>query len=224
MAIDYNTISDRIFDQLKGFGHSITMNDKSGKPTATATKARYFYSTDEKFTVIVDEKERVIKIKYGDNTNRDRLSKLENTIRNGIAKKFIMGLDLMPYTGKDIEPKDVENMARVQESLSPVQGSMKTSYQQTDGAKLIIRHSKPVNEEVMGSRSRNIKALFIENSQGERFRYPQIHLSGARTMTRHVAEGGTPYDEVGLKIISLSEERGQLMQVARYIRSQGLQE
>ena len=130
----------------------------------------------------------------------------------------------MPYTGKNIEPKDVENMARVQESLSPVQGSMKTSYQQTDGAKLIIRHSKPVNEEVMGSRSRNIKALFIENSQGERFRYPQIHLSGARTMTRHVAEGGTPYDELGQKIIGLSEERTQLMRVNQYIRSNGLQE
>ena len=224
MAIDYNTVADRVFDQLKGFGYSITMNDKSGKQTATATKARYFYSTDEKFTIIIDEKDRVIKIKYGDSTDRERLSKLENTIRNGIAKKFVIGVDLMPYTGKNIEPKDVENMARVQESLSPVQGSMKTSYQQTDGAKLIIRHSKPVNEEVMGSRSRNIRALFIENAQGERFRYPQIHLAGARTMTRHVAEGGTPYDEIGQKIIGLSEERSQLMQVARYIRSQGLQE
>lgn len=224
MAIDFNTVADRVFDQLKGFGHSITMNDKSGKQTANAKKARYFYSTDEKFTIIIDEEERVIKIKYGDNTSRERLNKLENTIRNGIAKKFVMGVDLMPYTGKNIEPKDVENMARVQESLSPVQGSMKTSYQQTDGAKLIIRHSKPVNEEVMGSRSRNIRALFIENAQGERFRYPQIHLAGARTMTRHVAEGGTPYDEIGQKIIGLSEERSQLMQVARYIRSQGLQE
>ena len=224
MAIDFNTVSDRVFDQLKGFGYSITMNDKSGKPTANAKKARYFYSTDEKFTIVIDEDERVIKIKYGDNTDRERLNKLESTIRNGIAKKFVMGVDLMPYTGKDIEPKDVENMAKVQESLSPVQGSMKTSYQQTDGAKLIIRHSKPVNEEVMGSRSRNIRALFIENAQGERFRYPQIHLAGARTMTRHVAEGGTPYDEIGQKIIGLSEERSQLMQVARYIRSQGLQE
>ena len=224
MAIDYNTVADRVFDQLKGFGYSITMNDKSGKQTVNATKARYFYSTDEKFTIVIDEKNRVIKIKYGDNTDRERLNKLESTIRNGIAKKFVIGVDLMPYTGKNIEPKDVENMARVQESLSPVQGSMKTSYQQTDGAKLIIRHSKPVNEEVMGSRSRNIRALFIENAQGERFRYPQIHLAGARTMTRHVAEGGTPYDEVGQKIIGLSEERSQLMQVARYIRSQGLQE
>jgi hypothetical protein len=224
MAIDFNTVADRVFDQLKGFGHSITIFDENGKQTVNAAEGRYFYSTDQKFTVEINQDESVIKIKYGEGTDPARMQKLQSTIRNGIAKKFILGVDLRPYTGKDIEPKDVENMVKVQESLGPVAGSMKTSYQQTEGAKLIIRHSKPVNEEVRGSRSRNIHALFIENAQGERFRYPHIHLAAARTMTQHVAEGGTPYDEVGQKIISLSEERGQLLQVARYIKSNGLNE
>ena len=224
MAVDYDIVADRLFDQLKGFGHTITLNDNDGKQTLNAKKARYFYSNDQKFMVEINEEDRVIKIKYGENTDLSKLKKLEDTIRNGIAKKFIIGVDRLPYTGKDIELKDVHNMAKVQESLSPVMGGMKTSYQQTDGAKLIIRHSKPVNEEIHGSRSRNIKALFIENSQGERFKYPHIHLTAARAMTRHVAEGGTPYDEVGQKIIGLSEERGQLMQVARYIKGNGLQE
>lgn len=224
MAIDFGTVADRIFDQLKGFGHSITVFDEKGKQTANAKKGRYFYSTDEKFTVEINEDDNVIKIKYGENTDPAKMKKLQNTIRNGIAKKFILGVDLRPYTGKDIEPKDVDNMLKVQESLTPAAGSMKTSYQQTDGAKLIIRHSKPVNEEVRGSRSRNIKALFVENAQGERFRYPHIHLAGARTMVQHVSEGGMPYDEIGQKIISLSEERNQLLQVARYIKSNGLQE
>lgn len=224
MAVDFNSVADRLFDQLKGFGYSITMNEKDGKDTLNAEKARYFYSTDDKFTVFLDEDNNVIQIKFGQTTDKEKLKKLEATIRNGIAKKFIIDVDLRPYTGKDIEPKDVHNMVKMQESLSPTTGSMKTSYQQTDGAKLIIRHSKPVNEEIRGSRSRNIHALFVENSMGERFKYPHIHLAAARTMTRHVAEGGTPYDEIGQKIISLSEERNQLMQVARYIKSQGLQE
>ena len=224
MAVDFDTVSDRIFDQLKGFGHSIMMTDADGDETLNAKKARYFYSTDQKFMIEVNQEDNVIKIKYGENTDLNKLKKLEDTIRSGIAKKFIIGVDRLPYTGKDIELKDVHNMAKVQESLSPIAGSMKTSYQQTDGAKLIIRHSKPVNEEIHGSRSRNIKALFIENNQGERFRYPHIHLNAARAMTRHVAEGGTPYDDVGQKIIGLSEERTQLMQVARYIKHNGLQE
>lgn len=224
MAIDFDTVADRIFDQLKGHGYNITMHEKSGKPTMNAKEARYFYSTDDKFMVVLKEKEKVIQLKYGEGTDRSKLKKFEETLRNGIAKRFTISFDLQPYTGKDIELKDVANMAKIEESLSAVTGSVKTSYQQTEGAKLIIRHSKPVNEEVHGSRSRNIRALFIENSAGERFKYPHIHLAAARTMTRHVAEGGTPYDEIGQKIIGLSEERSQLLQVARYIKSQGLQE
>ena len=224
MAIDYNTVADRIFDQLKGFGHDIVVYDKDGRQTANGNKGRSFYSKDQKFTIVLDEKNNIIQIKYGETTDREKLKRLEQTVRNGIAKKFIINVDLIPYTGKDIELKDVENMAKVQESLSPTMGSTKTSYQQTEGAKLIIRHNTAVNEEVRGSRSRNISALFIENAQGERFKYPHNHLTGARIMTQHVAEGGTPYDEVGQKIIGLSEERTQLSQVSKYIRSQGLQE
>jgi hypothetical protein len=224
MAIDYNTVADLIFDQLKGFGHTIVINDKDGRRTLEAQKGRYFYSTDNKFMIELDDDAGVIKIKYGEGTDLSRLRQLEKTIRNGIAKKFIIGVDLRPFTGKEIEPKDFVNMSKVQESFGPATGSVKTSYQETAGAKLIIRHSRPVNEEIRGSRSRNIHSLFIENSQGERFRYPYNHLAGARIMTRHVAEGGTPYDELGQKIVSLSEERSQLMQVNKYIKSQGLQE
>ena len=224
MAINYNVVADRIFDQLKGFGHDIIVYDKDGRQTANSNKGRNFYSKDQKFTIVLDEKNNLIQIKYGETTDREKLKKLEQTIRHGIAKKFIINVDLIPYTGKDIELKDVENMAKVQESLSPTIGSTKTSYQQTEGAKLIIRHNTAVNEEVRGSRSRNISALFIENAQGERFKYPHNHLTGARIMTQHVAEGGTPYDEIGQKIIGLSEERNQLSQVSKYIKSQGLQE
>ena len=222
MAVDYNTVADRIFDQLKGFGYQIVVRDKNGKQTANADQGRYFYSTDEKFTVELSEKDNVVKVKFGETTDQGKLKKFVDTLKGGIAKKYLIGVDFMPYTGKDIELKDMDNL--VKESWGPATGSMKTSYQQQGGAKLIIRHNKPVNEEVRGSRSRNISALFIENAQGERFKYPHNHLWAARTMTQHVAEGGTPYDEVGQKIISLSEERAQLMKVGHYIKSNGLQE
>lgn len=226
MAIDFNTISDRVFDQLKGFGHSIIIYDDENKRTLDAAKGRTFYSKDQKFTVIVDEASGSIKIKYGENTDQNQLNQLVDSIKNGIAKKYLLGVDRMPYTGKEIELKDLQtaNPAAVVESLGPAAGSVKTSYQETSGAKLIIRHNKPVNEEIRGSRSRNISALFIENSQGERFKYPFNHLLAARTMTQHVAHGGNPYDDVGQKIVGLSEERNQLLKVSHYIKGQGLQE
>ena len=66
-------------------------------------------------------------------------------------------------------------------------GTSKSSYENLDKTRLIIRHSGPVDETVPGSRSRHINSLYIENEDGERFKYPITHLAGARAMTRHVA-------------------------------------
>jgi hypothetical protein len=68
-----------------------------------------------------------------------------------------------------------------------------------------------------GARSRNISGLFVENADGERFKYPFIHLSGARAMQRHVANGGKPYDQIGESIINMSEEIAQLKSFGAYV-------
>jgi hypothetical protein len=59
--------------------------------------------------------------------------------------------------------------------------------------------------------------LFVENQDGERFKYPFVHLAGARAMQRHVANGGLPYDEVGKGIIGMSEEIAQLKSFGNYV-------
>ena len=112
---------------------------------------------------------------------------------------------------------------RVMESYSPATGSMKTSYiQLPENTKLIIKHSKGVNEEVRGSRSRNIQAMFIENSVGERFRFPHKYLQGAKAMANHVSNGGTPYDAIGESIITLCTEVAQCSQFLRHVRTNKL--
>jgi hypothetical protein len=68
-----------------------------------------------------------------------------------------------------------------------------------------------------GARSRNISGLFVENAMGERFKYPFIHLEGARAMQRHVANGGVPYDEIGKSIVGMSEEIAQLKSFGNYV-------
>ena len=101
----------------------------------------------------------------------------------------------------------------VAESLT---GTKKSSYENLDKTKLIIRHAKPVDETVPGSRSRQINSLYIENEQGERFKYPLKHLAGARAMARHVANSGVPHDDFGKHIIKMSEQIAQLNSFARY--------
>tara|TARA_Y100000590_G_scaffold4686_2_gene6313 strand:- start:9228 stop:10922 length:1695 start_codon:yes stop_codon:yes gene_type:complete len=104
------------------------------------------------------------------------------------------------------------------ESYSQMAGTVKTSSQKLEGAKLLIKHRKAVNEEIPGARSRNIKALYIENADGERFKYPFIHLNGARAMTRHVQAGGNPFDEVGQSITNISERLSKIREVLNIIR------
>ena len=101
----------------------------------------------------------------------------------------------------------------VAESLT---GTKKSSYENLDKTRLIIRHAKAVDESVPGARSRQINSLYIENEQGERFKYPVKHLAGARAMARHVANGGVPHDDFGKHIISMSEQIAQLNSFARY--------
>jgi hypothetical protein len=95
-------------------------------------------------------------------------------------------------------------------------GTAKSSYESLDKTRLIVRHSQAVDENVPGSRSRQINSLYIENEQGERFKYPMKHLSGARAMARHVANGGVPHDDFGKHIIKMSEQIAQLNSFARY--------
>ena len=96
-------------------------------------------------------------------------------------------------------------------------GTAKRSYENLDKTKLIIRHKGKVDETVPGARSRQIQSLYIENSDGERFKYPLTHLAGARAMMRHVSNGGRPHDEFGQHIVSTSEDIAKLNSFSRYV-------
>ena len=101
---------------------------------------------------------------------------------------------------------------------SNLYGTKTQSFQKLEDTRLIIKHSKTLeDDQVPGARSRNISALFVENQEGERFKYPFIHLAGARAMQRHVANGGLPYDEIGESIINMSEEIAQLKSFTNYV-------
>jgi hypothetical protein len=102
----------------------------------------------------------------------------------------------------------------VTEGLS---GTSKSSFENLDKTRLIIRHTGKVDETVPGARSRQIQSLYIENEDGERFKYPMTHLAGARAMSRHVANGGRPHDEFGEHIVRTSEDIAKLNSFSRYV-------
>jgi hypothetical protein len=140
------------------------------------------------------------------------------------AKRRLMSFDTRDISKDNLDKRDFAFLTQnsnsgIGESVMKegMYGSSKTSYQKLENTTLIIKHNKQVDETQPGSRARNILGLFIENSQGERFKYPFIHLAGARAMQRHVQEGGLPYDDVGRYLISMSEQIAQLKNFGNYV-------
>jgi len=123
-----------------------------------------------------------------------------------------------PQTNMVQKPVGESRMSENMMSESSMYGSKTMSYQKLMDTRLIIKHNQAVMDDTQpGARTRNISALFVENQDGERFKYPFIHLAGARAMQRHVANGGLPYDELGESITKMSEEIAQLKSFGNYV-------
>jgi nicotinamide mononucleotide adenylyltransferase len=156
------------------------------------------------------------------------------------AVEHQMGFDVRDITKNNLTKQDYENLADTNKTVNtdemseelaritklagvekaPVAegltGTSKSSFENLNKTKLIIRHKGKVDETVPGARSRQIQSLYIENEDGERFKYPMTHLAGARAMMRHVANGGRPHDEFGQHIVSTSEDIAKLNSFSRY--------
>lgn len=152
------------------------------------------------------------------------------------AKRRLLSFDTRDIAKDNLDKRDYEFLAQnaqpkptqpntiqqpVGESVmneSAMYGTKTVSYQNLMDTRLIIKHSQAVMDDAApGARARHISALFVENQDGERFKYPFIHLAGARAMQRHVANGGVPYDDIGKSIVQMSEEIAQLKSFGNYV-------
>lgn len=225
MSASHDKVAERVFETLKGYGLQLKLFDEQGNRTVDPTQARRFFAEPGSSLVSIkdDGEDSEINLYLSQNTNAEAISDLMDQLRR-TAVHYNLQFTVRRY-GKEITPKDFAfvgesrgiEMDKVEEARNPMTGSMKSSYQNWNSAKLIVRHTKPVAEEVVGSRSRNIQKIFVETIEGERFKFPVIHLGGARAMARHVGAGGTFYDKVGQHIIGLSEEFKDMQRVSAHI-------
>tara|TARA_B100001939_G_scaffold340905_1_gene349747 strand:- start:412 stop:2037 length:1626 start_codon:yes stop_codon:yes gene_type:complete len=121
----------------------------------------------------------------------------------------------------DMIKKEDKNESISEATLGSSYGSLKTSYQPLDNVKLVVKHTKPVNEEIRGSRSRNISKIFIQANE-ERFLFPSKNLQGARAMARHIYNGGVMHDAIGESIVQMCKDIKTLREFVRYVSSKGL--
>lgn len=233
MAVNFNNIAEKTLKLMQGFGFSVKMfDDANGKAVADPQEARYFYVATPNIMVHLDPGTEELKLHLGERTDIDdtNIDKLIKSLRQ-ITRMNMIEFDIRTF-GKKIEPKNYayeieknkeQTMTDVfNEGISPLEGSSRTSRQTLENVRLIVKHRAPVNEEQRGARSRNISAIFIENAEGERFKYPFKHLNGARAMARHVATGGVPSDMVGEAIVEQSANLSKLKEFMNVVNKQGL--
>lgn len=218
--VEMDTLAGKVFALLKGNGLQIKIFDDEGSETTDPTVGRRFFVASPNIMVTIDEDNNSIQFSKGADVD-DSINGLQKNIRK-IADEFLMNSDIKVF-GKTIQPRDYayqakmkkgNNMNTLAESLSRMFGSARTSQQTLENVRILVKHKAPVDENVRGSRTRHISAIFLE-SNGERFRFPHNYLPGARAMAQHMAHGGTFGDKVGTYI---SESTGNLLKLQSFNR------
>ncbi len=215
-------INNKLFDFLKGSGLMLSLKDAEGNDTLNVEEAERFHSSDPNIMVTVDEEAKEVKFSRSKIVPEDVINKLHSGIKE-LAKNGLYSFKYKIY-GKNITPKHEEYKVKkevTEASLGKMYGSTKTSYQPLDAVKIVVRHAKPVNEEIRGSRSRQISKIFVQRAD-ERFLLPHKSLAGARAMARHVHNGGNPFDNVGTSINEMVENLADLTTFVKYVDRKGL--
>ena len=227
-----NLIAEELFNKIRGRFPSVTLGDGEGKVTNVPTDARFFdfdYKEGDANLgkVSISLSENSVEIMYSDSfvSEQDEITKQNwynflKEIRQ-FSKKRLMTFDTRNINKSNLDKRDYKFLAqnRGEETMSEskMYGTNRVSYQKVDGARIVVKHNESINADIAGGRTRSIGKIYIESADGERFMYPFKHLSGARAMARHVAEGGKPFDEFGTHIVGLSEEMNKLRKFKSYM-------
>ena len=223
MRMDLNLVAQDLFDELKSRYSHLTIGDAQAMTTTEPQLARFFKFDWNNNAVSIAIDEDNLRLVY----NKDLADSLQQedqqswydfarTMRE-FAVTHNLGFKPQDIEKIDLEQGDFEFLSQVNTvQENKMHGTSKSSYNKLDKTKMIIRHSKPVDESVPGARSRNIDCIFIENAQGERFRFPFNYLHGARAMQMHVAKGGNPYDDIGESIVEQVANIAKLRKFTAY--------
>ena len=241
-----NNIATDLFYKVRSRFSGLKLGDESGQVTIIPENARFFdfdYMEGEKAighvsVSLAEPNSMKVYFSSGITESMDKLQKNKwydflKELRH-FAKRRLMSFDTRDISKDMLDKRDYYFLSQNNKSQnnmptqpivgenimseSTMYGTKTVSYQKLLDTRLIIKHSQAVMDDTQpGARTRNISALFVENQDGERFKYPFIHLAGARAMQRHVANGGLPYDDLGKSIISMSEQIAQLKSFNNYV-------
>ena len=222
MATNKKQVSEKMFNLLKGFGYEIKSFDAEGNNEVDPQESTRFVVDEPNILVRLDlNKESIIL-----NTSEDLSDHKIRPMLKELSRDYLLNFDYNVFGKRlkakgelqDAEKNSEKDMADVMEaSLGKLSGSTKTSYQPLENVKIVLKHKKAIDEEIRGSRSRNIHSIFIQRGE-ERFKLPENNLAMARAMARHVQKGGEVFDMVGESIVNMAKDLNRLREFVVYVR------
>lgn len=233
MDKNLNPIAAELFGKIRTQFPKIQLGDANSEPTDREEDARFFEFDFVKngvnlgtVSVDISEDDGLVVI-YSNEITDGQPSSVSRQWFNFLrelrefAKGNMMKFSIRDTTKSNLDKRDYQHLANKNGEAamneSKLWGTNKTSFQNIGEAKLIVRHSQPVNLDLAAGRTMHIESIYVESAEGERFKYPFKHLNGARALANHVAHGGNSYDPIGQHIIGLSEELNKLRMFKGYV-------
>lgn len=217
-----------IFMILRSYDYQVMLYDHEGNKVYEPQDARYFFAVPENILVSLTDnnEDSSVSLHLGKNTDIHEIRGLLDTLRT-MTTKYAMVFRVHRH-GRVITPKDfaaslniLENERLKMNILEGMYGTSRSSYLKLENAKMIIRHSKKIDENQVGARGRNIDAIYVENGQGERHRFCVNLVAPARAMAHHVNHGGSWADPIGAQISRMAQDFSNLGQLSSHMNMIG---
>jgi hypothetical protein len=220
-----NTSAKQLFDLLVSRNFDLELLDSAGKPASNPAETEVFsfdFTTqsgnDYGTVVIMLGDDNNLEVYFGDNVGKSMegtdkkewfafLEQLKHFSTRNLMSFGLKNLNRLRYS--------MQGQAAIKEGLfESWRGTRTVSYNdRPEAVRLMIRHKKPIGEG--DARYRYVESLYVETTDGERFKLPFTKLAGGRAMVEHVRNGGRPYDARGQHIASVVEELNVLSRFRR---------
>jgi hypothetical protein len=227
---EINKIAEGLFEKIRDRFEDVSLGNENADATQNPEDARFFnfdYIVNGKkygnvTLSIVDEVS--LKVYFSKNISNDLDDEERQTWYKFLkelrefAKRNLLSFEPRDITRNTLKHRDIKQVSKADSTVdkdevigeSRLYGTSRSSYENDGPVKIIIRHSDHVDSEKRGDRSRKIRAIYLENADGERLKLPHNSLRYARAMARHCAEGGSISDEFGQHITEIAEECNKL--------------
>jgi hypothetical protein len=227
---EINKIAEGLFEKIRDRFEDVSLGDDNAKATQDPEQARFFnfdFISDDKnygnITIsLIDEMS--LKVYFSKNISHDLDTEHKKQwyaflreLRE-FAKRNLLSFEPRDITRSTLKHRDLQQVSKSDDTYTKndvvaesLYGTRKSSYEKKGPVRIIVRHSKPLDEiENRRARTHNINSIYIETQEGERFKLPVKSLRLGRALAQHLKQGGSMQDDLGRHICEMAQECAKL--------------